>query len=893
MEEFTMNGYYKVIQLIIWSYCTWSITHAEQLIIPKTIMTIWEKQDSVSKYGYQNASKRIINNLSPKNKYDYHSKFDRLAKTKAPDQSFREIYLAARHANRVDLLAPYLSKMNRIVFAKHKQLDEWGYQFTETPSDWGDSAWYKWSPGTAICMLTISQTDIYGKVDVLINDPTGVLRDPDISFDGKKMIFSWKKTSRTADDFHLYEMDLATRQIRQLTFGLGYSDYEPCYLPNGDILFNSTRCMIVTPCCCWANVVSNFFICDQNGNFMRRVGFDQVHTNYPHVLPDGQVMYTRWEYNDRGNIFSQPLFIMKPDGSGQTELYGNQSTWPTSILQARGIPGTRKVVGVLGGHHAMAYGKLAVIDPTIATNYVLGESARKYGIFPIAPESDIIQRNPVDSWGITGPQFQHPFPLDEQTFITGWAPQGSRDGVVPKDTFNNLSLYFCKSNGTLEPLAADPKLFCTQPVVVEPRNIPKIASLVDYRVRTGTFIITDVYQGDGMKGVPRGLAKKIRVIGLEYRAEQIAETKMAGPQFHGMAVGTPVAPASGPWDVKVIIGEADIYPDGSAAFVVPAKKPVYFQVIDTAGKVIQTMRSWSTLMPSEQFSCLGCHESKIQAVPPPSTPNKAIQSGGPFKLRQFYGPPRGFSYLKEIQPIFNAKCISCHNEIHEKGLNLKDTRERYINSGKWAASYMRLTSDLFNVNADILNGKYVNYLAPENSSTPKSPLSFGSRLSNLILKLEQGHKNVQITKEELEKLCCWIDLMLPYKGDFTEEMSTTNIELYNKRYNRRIDFEINEEKRLNEYVKVKYGPNAIAASCRSWDINTTQTQRDGQIIKLYENQNPFDYTYLYVSPLGRKVSVKPNIDNNYNLKKNSSGVYFKVVMRNGKVVATTKTVNMP
>ena len=87
------------------------------------------------------------------------------------------------------------------------------------------------------------------------------------------------------------------------------------------------------------------------------------HPEGPYELDDGRVIYTRWDYNDRGQVFPQPLFQMNPDGSGQAGFYANSSWFPTTIAHARGIPGSGQVLAILCGHHTPQTGKLAVIDP--------------------------------------------------------------------------------------------------------------------------------------------------------------------------------------------------------------------------------------------------------------------------------------------------------------------------------------------------------------------------------------------------------------------------------------------------------------------------------------------------------------------------------------------------
>ena len=125
---------------------------------------------------------------------------------------------------------------------------------------------------------------------------------------------------------------------------------------------------------------------------------------------------------------------------------------------------------------------------------------------------------------------------------------------------------------------------------------------------------------------------------------------------------TPVSIGNGTWDVKRILGDAEIYEDGSAMFEVPAMASIYHQVLNKKGQVIQSTRTWDTLRPGEIKSCIGCHE-KPNHIPKP-TKSLALDRGAQ-KLKPFYGETRGFSFIKEIQPILDRNCIDCHDGLRK------------------------------------------------------------------------------------------------------------------------------------------------------------------------------------------------------------------------------------
>jgi hypothetical protein len=735
---------------------------------------------------------------------DLWAEYDRLiaGNVTPDDERWVVLYHQAGARRRAQRLNPYLEHINRVVFTKHYNMGGSHYAYTEGQSD--AQAERNFVPGTALCILEMR--GLYGKVITLIDDKTGVIRDPDVSWDGQRILFAWKKSDRL-DDYHLYDMDVATRAIHQLTHGLGFADYEPAYLPNGDIVFTSTRCVQTVDC--WWTEVSNLYTCDTYGRHLRRLGYDQVHTNYPQVTPDGRVIYTRWDYSDRGQIYPQGLFQMNPDGTHQTEFYGNNSWFPTSIVHARPIPRTRKVVAIFTGHHTHQRGQLGIIDPALGRQ-------ENDGAQLIAPRRATPAVR-IDAYGQDGPQFQYPYPLGATAFLVTMNPvhDGNRRYSRP------YAIYWIDIDGRRELLAADQDISCNQPVPLRPRARPMVRpNRVDYTQNTGVYFVHDVYAGPGLQGVPRGTVKKLRVVALEFRAAGVGSNGSSGPAGGAMS-STPVSIGNGCWDPKIILGDATVYADGSACFTVPALTPVYFQALDDKGHAVQTMRSWSTLQPGEMFSCVGCHESK-NSSPPTDTQTTLAMNRGPQPLAPFYGPQRGFSFVREVQPILDKHCTRCHTDRAAPQAVARNSQEpdsafsllgdSVVDAAAkrhWSNSYLMLTNSVPDKSGQRYqgdpNGPWVKWISVQSEPHMLPPYHSGAARSPLIRLLEDGHEGVTLRAEERHKLAAWIDLLVPYCGDYTEANAWNESERakYAHFTQKRLRMKRAEDQNIAEYLGAK------------------------------------------------------------------------------------------
>jgi hypothetical protein len=527
---------------------------------------------------------------------------------------------------------------------------------------------------------------------------------------------------------------------------------------------------------------------------------------------------------------------MFPDGTGQSELYGNNSWFPTTIAHARGIPGTQKVLAILCGHHTAQAGKLAVIDPARGRH-------ENSGVQLVAPVRDTPAER-IDGYGQADELWQYPYPLDENDFLVTYAPLGWNESG-PRKGDADFAIYWMDLAGHRELLVSDAKLPCSQPVPLAPRPRPLLhANRVDYTQPTGTYYLQDIYAGPGLAGVARGTIKKLRVIALEFRAAGIGQNGSSGPAGGALAC-TPVSTGNGSWDVKTVLGSATVHEDGSALFTVPARTPIYFQALDERGYAVQTMRSWSTLQPGEWSACVGCHEHKNTVPPMLDSGFSLAMKAGPQTLEPFYGPPRGFSFPKEIQPILDRHCVRCHSDRAPleallagktqkpvlEGLSTLNASDNGVSSKpvftllgaentldpvakrRWSDAYLVLTQSrpdqrdggapgAFRGNCE---GRVVNWIGAQAVPEPLAPRFAGAARSELMTLLEHGHQRVQLSREELEKIACWIDLLVPYCGDYREANAWTAAE--QQRYEhfalKRLHMQETEQDNIHDLLRSK------------------------------------------------------------------------------------------
>lgn len=576
-------------------------------------------------------------------------------------------------------------------------------------------------PGGALRIFDVNTAEI----TTLIELKNGLIRDPELSFDGKKIIFSMRKNK---DDFyHIYEINTDGSELKQLTFAEGVSDIDPLYLPDGGIVFSSTR----QPkyCMCNRHIMCNLYRMEADGANITQIGVSTLFEGHSSLLNDGRILYDRWEYVDRNFGDAQGLWTVNPDGTKHSIYYGNNTQSPGGVIDARQIPGTDQVICIFGSCHDRPWGALAIID-------------RKKGVEGVEPVVQIwpedsrklVDNGDLDSFKWIEYFFEDPYPLNENFFLasrTIWAKPG---GWMHLDSKSGI--YLIGRDGTQE-LIIEGNRSLFDPMIIEPRPKPHaIPSNRNYTDKKGSFYVQNVYHGTHMKGVEPGTAKYLRVI---ESPEKRTWTK------NGWGGQGEQAPAVNwhSFENKRILGEVPVEEDGSANFEVPSGTFVYFQLLDKDKKMIQSMRSGTMVMPGEVNGCIGCHEDRL-SVPSAMGPKPLALKEAPVKMNGWMGKtPRNFSFMEQVQPILDKSCVRCHDfdQKNRDKLVLAKDKNPFFN-----AAYVNLY-----VKKEIT-------LIGGGPAQIQEPYSWGSHASKLTKVIEGNHHDVKLSPKDKEILYTWMDL---------------------------------------------------------------------------------------------------------------------------------------
>ncbi len=541
-----------------------------------------------------------------------------------------------------------------------------------------------------------------GKARTIFKDNKGTIRDPQIHYDGSKIVFSYIPEGKR--HFNLYEIKIDGTGLRRLTEG-DWDDIEPTYTTNGNIIFCSSRSKRWVQC--WLTPVATLHTCGPNGENVRELSPNVEHDNTPWPLPNGQILYTRWEYVDRSQVHYHHLWTMNPDGTRQTVYYGNL-TPGVVMIDAKPIPNSNKTVVSFSPGHGIRehYGKITLVDPTFGPD------------------------NPDGAVSITN-HYEHadPWAFSEAAFM---AARRSRLELIDVDGREQI-LFELPEN-----LKTD-GFWIHEPRPIIPRT-PEIAQAdqTDLSKSTGCLALIDVYEGRQMQTVKRGSIKELLVL----------ETLPEPIHYNG---GMDQISLGGTFTLERIVGTIPVEPDGSALMELPALRSFFFVAMDHDGKPVKRMHSFTGVMPGEVTTCIGCHEDRTMT--PTAAHQKAIAkvlSREPRKPTPISDIPEVFDFVRDIQPILDKHCVSCHNEAKaEKGVDL---------CGDWTMKFTR--------SYEVLS--YRNMFG-DNRNRPMSnfkPYEIGSCASKLLKLIDDKHEGATLSEHERKMVKFWLDTGANYAGTY-------------------------------------------------------------------------------------------------------------------------------
>jgi cytochrome c553 len=591
--------------------------------------------------------------------------------------------------------------LKEIVFAVRKPNDRDGHWYANFSYYGPDEKRNAYLPGGRLCKLDVAS----GRVTNLIDDPQGGIRDPVLNHDASRILFAWRKGQDPT--YHLHDCRLDGTDLRQLTDG-PWDDFEPCHLPDGGIVFVSNRCKRWVNC--WLTQVATLHRCDANGRNIELLSANLEQDNTPWPLPDGRILYQRWEYIDRSQVHYHHLWSANPDGTNQMVYFGNQSPGVV-MIDAKPIPDSEQIVSIFSPGHGQNEhaGQVVTLDPSLG------------------PDDNAAVRVVA-----AAPAFRDPWPVALDAFLV------ARGAELLAMDGSGKTAALC----TLSEADRQAGFWIHEPRPVLARPLEKvIARHTDPAQTTGKLILSNILDGRNMAGVKPGEIRKLLV--LEPLPKPINYTGGMDPLTYG-----------GSFTLERVVGTVPVETDGSAYLELPARRSFFFVALDANDLAVKRMQSFLTVQPGEVTSCIGCHEQRTRTSLPPLN-LKALQRP-PSKITPVPEVPDVFDFPRDIQPILDAACVACHG--YDKTERGGPCDGKLILTGDrgpmFSHSYFMLTiAGLF---SDGRNRAQSNY----------PPRTLGSSASRLLKLVDGSHYGATVTPRQATLLRLWIDAAATYPGTY-------------------------------------------------------------------------------------------------------------------------------
>ena len=569
----------------------------------------------------------------------------------------------------------------------------------------------------------------------------GVFLSPELSYDGQTILFAWsegrgKDLEWTPQScYHIFKINSDGTNLVQLTDG-PWNDFDPCFLPNGRIVFISERRGGYLRCGRHCPVYTMYSM-DQEGKDIICMSFHETHEWHPSVDNDGMIVYTRWDYVDRDTNIAHHIWSCFPDGRDPRSFHGNyplrRETRPWMEMSIRAIPGSHRYVATAAAHHGHAFGSLVMIDQRINDDRAASQLTRLTPDVPF-PEAERHIR-PIKDCMV----YATPWPLSEDDYLCAYDAAASNHGIYWIDRFGNRELIY-----------RDPKIACLSPIPLRARLRPPViptqttqsqALVAETKASKETIAVMNVYDSDF--DWPTGT----RVAAL--RIIQALPKTTAPPNQPRIGIANQT-------NARAVLGTVPVEADGSAYFEAPVGKAIYFQALDDQGMAIQSMRSATYVHPGEKLTCIGCHEPKPRLARRPGTMPAAMQRA-PSPIQAEVDGSNPFNYVRLVQPVLDRNCVDCHQE--REALDLRGVIE---GQHGWTRSYTNL-AETYGFYFHVSNGS-INTGVHGGSRT--IPGKFGARASSLLKFTGPEHHGVKLSKEDLHRLVLWLDCNSEFYGSY-------------------------------------------------------------------------------------------------------------------------------
>lgn len=681
----------------------------------------------------------------------------------------RALYFEARTLQRQVALANPLLDFDTILFTQ---------RVPGSYSHMSDQYYGWWSrPGGGLYLLRNFKSgppSVECLTDTLFTQPGSFLR-PDLSFDAQRVLFAWcrhyphlaaeknklNKANVPEDAFyHLFEMNLDGSGLRQLTRGK-YDNFDGRYLPDGRIVFLSTRrgqAIQVGP----ASAAASLAVPDLpdcyvrcGGDESRPVAVYTLHTMNadgsgllpispfemfewePSIAHDGTILYSRWDYVDRDNMPYMSLWSINPDGTNARLVYGNYTHAPHCTFEPRAVPNSSKIIFTASGHHAQSMGSLVLLDPNRGTE----------GADPITRLTPHTPFPEIEGWPHA--YYASPWPLSESTHLVSWGVEPDiREGRQRPP--NGMGIHLFHADAGLELLYRNPEISSLYPIPLKPRPTPPVrASSVQWDgPQEGAFLISDVTRG--LSTVQPGEITHLRIVAVPAKTQP----RMDQPNL-GLTRDDPG---------KAVLGTVPVESDGSAYFRVPSGVMVFFQALNNQGHTVQSMRSATHVQPGQTLSCTGCHDSRLESLPPLHLPLAATRPPSPINPGPEGSYPLRFDRL--IQPILDAQCVSCHRPDAEDAV-----------AARFDLTPNRAYDTLTRHGNPSVRDLILEAYREGTSREGRQPAQLSPLLT--LLTHPEGHRGVHLSADARNRFVTWLDTYAQRLGSFSDAQEQDLIALRN------------------------------------------------------------------------------------------------------------------